>query len=130
MSITVEKMEYSQQTVRRADRAFRCSPFQVPFLQQMLITSVAFLSLVGQAGVDAGYSDRPLSELAADGQVNWLIKVGLLRREVDGQGLTDNFRLTPLGRQILAKYTSCPPQPATVWERLHNLLQRLLSWGV
>ena len=34
----------------------------------------------------------------------WLIKIGILRREVDGQGLTSKVRLTPLGRQILKKY--------------------------
>ena len=30
-----------------------------------------------------------------------LIKIGVLRREVDGQGLTSKIRLTPLGRQML-----------------------------
>ena len=31
----------------------------------------------------------------------WLIQVGVLRREVDGQGITDSFRLTPLCRYLL-----------------------------
>ena len=30
-----------------------------------------------------------------------LIKIGVLRREVDGQGLTSKVRITPIGRQIL-----------------------------
>jgi len=30
-----------------------------------------------------------------------LIKIGILRREVDGQGLTSKIRLTPMARQIL-----------------------------
>ncbi|MCS6813633.1 MAG: hypothetical protein NZ772_08705 [Cyanobacteria bacterium] len=29
----------------------------------------------------------------------WLIQIGILRREVDRQGLTDSFRLTPLGKR-------------------------------
>ena len=31
----------------------------------------------------------------------WLITLGILRREVDGQGLTSKVRLTPLGRKIV-----------------------------
>ncbi|MGY2767121.1 hypothetical protein ACVWXW_002538 [Thermostichus sp. MS-CIW-30] len=34
-------------------------------------------------------------------ELMWLIQVGLLRREVDGQGITDRYRLAPLGRQLL-----------------------------
>ncbi len=30
-----------------------------------------------------------------------LIKIGVLRREVDGQGLTSKVRITPLGKKIL-----------------------------
>ena len=30
-----------------------------------------------------------------------LIKIGVLRREVDGQGLTSKVRITPIGRKIL-----------------------------
>tara|TARA_Y100001968_G_C19200392_1_gene639672 strand:+ start:97 stop:471 length:375 start_codon:yes stop_codon:yes gene_type:complete len=30
-----------------------------------------------------------------------LIKIGVLRREVDGQGLTAKVRITPIGRQVL-----------------------------
>ena len=29
-----------------------------------------------------------------------LIKIGVLRREVDGQGLTSKVRITPIGRQV------------------------------
>ena len=31
----------------------------------------------------------------------WLVKIGLVRREVDGQGLTSRIRLTPLGRNLI-----------------------------
>ena len=30
-----------------------------------------------------------------------LIKIGVLRREVDGQGLTSKVRITPIGRKVL-----------------------------
>ncbi len=32
-----------------------------------------------------------------------LIKIGVLRREVDGQGLTAKVRITPIGRQVLER---------------------------
>jgi len=32
-----------------------------------------------------------------------LIKIGVLRREVDGQGLTSKVRITPIGRQVLER---------------------------
>jgi hypothetical protein len=56
----------------------------------------------------------------------WLISVGLLRREVDGQGITDSFRLTPLGRQLVEKWENqggTLPKPS--WcERLLNAFNR------
>ena len=50
----------------------------------------------------------------------WLIKVGILRREVDGQGLTSRIRLTPLGRQLLEKYPRIINQKS-------NILQTIIS---
>ncbi len=54
----------------------------------------------------------------------WLIKIGVLRREVDGQGLTSKIRLTPLGRQILEKQPDLPTQKADFWERVHHWIYR------
>ena len=56
----------------------------------------------------------------------WLINVGLLRREVDGQGLTDSFRLTPLGRAIVREWEQEQNQiPTASWgDHLSNWLNR------
>ena len=73
-----------------------------------------------------GYSQKPLKESDAEAQLMWLIQVGLLRREVDGQGLTDSFRLTPLGRKIIDKFTKqhkTLPKPSWL-DRLRNWLSR------
>lgn len=53
----------------------------------------------------------------------WLIQLGVLRREVDGQGLTERVRLTPLGRDLL---TDCRAEiaPAGRLERLRHWLLR------
>jgi len=53
----------------------------------------------------------------------WLIQLGVLRREVDGQGLTERVRLTPLGRDVLAEWT-CEIPPAKPWQRLRHWARR------
>jgi hypothetical protein len=88
--------------------------------------SVALQAIAGPAGVQQQYTRKPLSELTAESALLWLIQVGVLRREVDGQGLTDSFRLTPLGRQIVEQWQlqggTWPA--ATLWDYLYNALSR------
>ncbi|NJL90558.1 MAG: hypothetical protein HC916_12790 [Coleofasciculaceae cyanobacterium SM2_1_6] len=116
----------SSPALARADRAFLCSPFLLPFLLCMQITSISLADITGATGVEKGYTQKPLSELAAESAVMWLIQVGLVRREVDGQGITDSFRLTLLGRQIVGNYEkSGNPMPNPSWfDRLRNWLDR------
>lgn len=70
----------------------------------MRSTSVPLPAIAGQTGIKQGYIQTPLSDGAVERELMWLIQVGLLRREVDGQGITDSFRLTPLGRQLVEKW--------------------------
>jgi hypothetical protein len=55
-----------------------------------------------------------------------MIEVGLLRREVDGQGLTDSFRVTPLGRLLIDRWQGRGRVEfkATWRDRLYNSLTR------
>ena len=46
-------------------------------------------------------SRKPLSRSSTEDDLIWLIQVDVLRREVDGQGLTERMRLTPMGRDLL-----------------------------
>lgn len=90
----------------------------------MRLESVALKAIAGVMGVEHGYTKRPLSELAAENALLWLIQVGVLRREVDGQGITDSFRLTPLGRQLVDRYQgSFPRQPSWI-DRFYEGLNR------
>ena len=57
----------------------------------------------------------------------WLICVGVLRREVDGQGLTSRFRLTPLGRQLLDDTPDLLLLPVSWKEWLQHWLRRRIS---
>jgi hypothetical protein len=90
--------------------------------------SVPLPTIAGETGRQKGYSQKSLSEATVERDLMWLIKVGLLRREVDGQGITDSFRLTPLGRQLVEKWESqggSLPKPSW-WERLVNSINRWL----
>ena len=92
---------YPLRTAQRAERAAKCSPFRLRLFQTLRSQSIALQEITDSTGILNGYTRTPLGELAAENELLWLLAVGLLRREVDGQGLTDSFRLTPLGRQLL-----------------------------
>jgi hypothetical protein len=97
-------ISYSAKTIDRAELALRCAPFQLSLFAKMRWESVSVPKLAGMLGINSGYTRRSLSELDVESATNWLIQVGMLRREVDGQGLTDSFRLTPLGLQLIEKW--------------------------
>lgn len=116
---------YSKPTLRRAERAVSCSPFLLQLFTDLQSQSIPIGSICGRTGIHNRYSRRSLSELVAEAELMWLIQVGMLRREVDGQGLTDRFLLTPLG-QILVdrwRYHGKFPQ-ASLWDRFYNAWQR------
>jgi hypothetical protein len=120
------RIEYPQVTVQRAQRALKCSPFRLTLFQALRSRSIPLAQIAHQTGIDNEYSTVVLSELKAENELAWLIQVGLLRREVDGQGITDSFRLTPLGRQIIGNWeteTEKIPSPSLL-ERVRNFLIR------
>ena len=121
-----EQLQYSDRTQIRAERALCCTSFKLDLFTAMLHQSVPLPTIAEDTGVKNGYSQKPLKESDAEAQLMWLIQVGLLRREVDGQGLTDSFRLTPLGRQIVDKFQKqhkSLPKPSLL-DRLKNWLSR------
>lgn len=90
--------------LKRAERAACCAPFQLPLFTTMRVEGVSIRAIAGAAGLEHQYTRQELSELSAETALLWLVQVGILRREVDGQGLTDSFRLTPLGRQLVQRW--------------------------
>ena len=88
--------------------------------------SVSVPQLAGRQGLNAGYTRRALSELDVESATSWLITVGMLRREVDGQGLTDSFRLTPLGLNLVEKWEVRGGKlpSVSIFDRLKNFSTR------
>ena len=128
-------MRYSAAVIRRAERAVRCSPFYLKLLAAMRDCSVSVPTIAEDSGAIKGYTQKPLSDVSAERELMWLVTVGILRREVDGQGLTDSFRLTPLGRQLVEKWQNndCVEQRASIADSLKNAAirwMRLPEWLV
>jgi hypothetical protein len=121
-----QSIHYPVSTVKRAERAIRCLPFQLPLFVAMRSQSVPLPAIAGLGGVENHYTKRPMSELAVENGLMWLIQVGILRREVDGQGITDSFRLTPLGRQLVETWETQGGilPPPTLLDRLYNAVSR------
>ena len=137
MTLTIERLmktatqppslTYTNNTLKRAERALCCAPFQLVLFTTMKTKSVPLPKIAGKTGVQQGYILHPLSEQRVEKALMWLIQVGLLRREVDGQGITDSFRLTPLGRQLVTKWKEQGgsfPRPS--WRE--RLINQFIRW--
>jgi hypothetical protein len=122
-------LQYSEKTVKRGEIALSCSPFYLALFEDMQNQSVPLATIANVTGIDRGYTKKNITEARAEAELIWLINVGLLRREVDGQGLTDSFRLTPLGRYILVKWQENPnSQSIPSWyAKISNWLNRRLQ---
>lgn len=123
MTAQIKAYTYEPKTITRAKKALSCSPFRLKLFKDMRNQSVPIAKITGMTGVEIGYATQGYSEARTEDKLVWLINVGLLRREVDGQGLTDSFRLTPLGREIVGE-----------WEREQNIIpaaslgDRISNW--
>ncbi|NJK47446.1 hypothetical protein HC931_03945 [Candidatus Gracilibacteria bacterium] len=120
-----QSIQYDSSALKRAERALRCSPFKLGLLVAMQNQSVPLNAIASTNGVQQGYTQKTLTESRTESNLMWLIDVGLLRREVDGQGITDSFRLTPLGRQLVEKWSEQGSLGKPLWlDRLINTINR------
>ena len=82
----------------RARQALGCLPFRRVLFDTLAGTALSSGAIAAAA---EGYCAFPVRENAVEAHLIWLIRLGVLRREVDGQGLTERVRLTPMGRALL-----------------------------
>jgi hypothetical protein len=127
LTTSAKNSQYTEKTVKRAIRALSCSPFKLKLFVAMRNQSIPLPEIAENQGIENHYTQKAIAENVAEAYLVWLINVGLLRREVDGQGLTDSFRLTPLGRQIIVQWEEKGeiPQPSFS-DRFKNWLNRWL----
>jgi hypothetical protein len=113
---------YDGRSWARANQAMRCLPFRRGFYVRMSeqpIGSRAFCRLPEAAGLCWG----SMGPERVEAHFIWLIRLGVLRREVDGQGLTERVRLTPMGRDLLREWPGEIPR-APLAERITHQLRR------
>ena len=111
--------ELTRHAVRRARQAVCCLPFQRSFYRNVEEAALSSSELVARPDWPA-QTRRRLNASETEDLLIWLIQLGVLRREVDGQGLTERVRLTPLGREVLI------PWPETIPSA--GLGSRLMHW--
>ena len=99
---------HPQQALRRARQAVRCLPFRLAFYRELEQGALSSTQLAARADWRT-LSRRRLSASRTEDDLIWLIQLGVLRREVDGQGLTERVRLTPLGREVLSQWNDVIP---------------------
>jgi hypothetical protein len=123
-SLNQKPFVYTQKSLERAERSLICSPFNLSLFTDMQSQSISLGAIASNNGFQKGYTISPLSELACDNALVWLIEVGILRREVDGQGITDGFRLTPLGYQLVEKFAQTNLPSPSLGDRLNDAITR------
>ena len=125
-----QEITFPQKTIRRGEKALICSPFNLILFITMINTSVDLKDITLLRGLERNYTVKSITENKVEQELMWLIKVGILRREVDGQGITDSFRLTPLGRNIINRWESKTGEipKATFFDRISNFWHRITNW--
>ena len=93
-----------QKIFKRASKGIKNSPFNLFLFESLLENSLSaddvFLNKSKYLNQQYMFIN---SSLYIENQFLKLIKIGVLRREVDGQGLTSKVRITPIGRQVIER---------------------------
>ncbi len=112
-------------SLKRAIRALRCLPLNSSFYEDSRKKGLdAEKVYFGQTKYQTRRSKWFRNSSSVESAFRWLITLGVLRREVDGQGLTSKIRLTPLGRKIIELKPELPAQRASFVEKLGDCFDR------
>ena len=120
--VTTSTTLVSTRALKRARQAMRCLPFRRAFYNELEHEALSSTQLSNRKSW-MSISRKPLHRSKTEDDLIWLIQVGVLRREVDGQGLTERVRLTPMGRDLLDDWDGAIPT-ADALQVLHHWLRR------
>ncbi len=111
--------------IKRAARAIRCLPFNSQFYSDIQKNGLDAKTVFQKRNQYQLNSKKWFkSSSSVESSFRWLIIVGMLRREVDGQGLTSKVRLTPLAKQVLEKESKLIFLEPRLIDKLINGLHR------
>jgi hypothetical protein len=109
----------------RATRSLRCMPFKKRFFEEVKVKGMNKYELCRREDWET-LVFAPFGEERAEMHFEWMLRMGILRREVDGQGLTDRFRLTPFGAKVVEQWEIEIPR-AGIRERISENFYRHLK---
>ena len=117
-----------QKIFRRAKKGIRNCPFNLFLFQSLKKESLSAQDVFEN-------KSRYLSQefmfiknsLFIENEFLKLIKIGVLRREVDGQGLTSKVRITPTGREVIESHEDLFTKKISLIKKLITCLKYQLS---
>ena len=117
-----------QKIFRRAKKGIRNCPFNLFLFQSLLEGSLSAQDVFMNKSKYLNQEFMFINNyLFIENEFLKLIKIGVLRREVDGQGLTSKVRITPIGRQVLESSSNLFNQKETLIKKLITCLKYQLS---
>ena len=113
-----------QKIFKRAKKGIRSCPFNLFLFQSLLKESLSAEKVYMNKSKYLSQEFMFIqSSLFIENEFLRLIKIGVLRREVDGQGLTSKVRITPIGRQVLESSSDLFNQKKSVLKKLMTCLK-------
>lgn len=109
-------------SIQRAALSVKCLPFRKAFYDEISHHSMSSKELCNRKDWEK-LVFAPFGEDRAEAHFRWMIALGILRREVDGQGLTNKVRITPLGQSVIRQWRDEIPR-AGLRERMREVFRR------
>ena len=117
-----------QKIFRRAKKGIRNCPFNLLLFQSLQKESLSAQDVFENKSKYLRQEFMFInSSLFIENEFLKLIKIGVLRREVDGQGLTSKVRITPTGRKVLEKRADLFTKRISLIKKLITCLKYQLS---
>tara|TARA_Y100001968_G_C19440490_1_gene762260 strand:- start:2433 stop:2810 length:378 start_codon:yes stop_codon:yes gene_type:complete len=122
--------QINEKSITRAQKTIKCLAFNLKFYKDAQIFGISSEKVFQMKNkyISKIYRSHFKGPDKIENDFRWLITTGILRREVDGQGLTSRVRLTPLGRQIIELYPELANQKALLIERILQKLFRKIRF--
>ena len=117
-----------QKIFRRAKKGIRNCPFNLFLFQSLQKESLSAQDVFENKSKYLSQEFMFInSSLFIENEFLKLIKIGVLRREVDGQGLTSKVRITPTGRKVLESRADLFTKRLSLIRKLITCLKYRLS---
>ncbi|WP_269625257.1 Npun_F0494 family protein [Prochlorococcus marinus] len=113
-----------QKIFKRAKKGIRNSPFKLFLFQSLQKGSLSAQNVFEKKSKYLNQEFMFINSASfIENEFLKLIKIGVLRREVDGQGLTSKVRITPIGRQVIESSTDLFTKKISLIKKLVKCLK-------